>query len=153
MLTFVQMISDKEKSILNVLLDNSRLSFREVAKKVGVSAVTIMNRIKELETEKMIKSYTAVLDYEKLGYDVQAIIKLRISKGKLFDVEQKIAHHPAVFAVYDTTGDFDSIVLTKFKSRKSLDAFLKKIQAYDFVERTETSLILNTIVEKNITLE
>lgn len=112
--------------------------------------VTVINRVRELEKESIIKGYTAELDYEKLGYDVLAIILLRISKGKLFEVEKKIAIHPNVFAVYDVTGHFDCLIIAKFNNRKALDVFLKKIQAYDFVERTETSLVLNTIKEKNI---
>ena len=147
------MIKPKDQKILNILLENSRLSFRQIAKKAKVSVVTVINRVKELEKEKIIKSYTAELDYEKLGYDVQAIIELRIEKGKLFEVEKKIAILSNVFAVYDTTGDFDALVIAKFKSRKSLDNFLKKIQTHDFVQRTRTKLILNTIKEKNIEID
>jgi len=147
------MIKPKDQRILNILLDNSRLSFREIAKKAKVSVVTVINRVKEMEKEKVIRYYSAVLDYEALGYDVQAIIELRIEKGKLFEVEKKIAADPNVFAVYDTTGDFDALVIAKFRSRKSLDNFLKKIQKYDFVQRTETKLILNTIKEKYIKVD
>ncbi len=147
------MIKPKDVEILNILVDNARLSAREVAKKAGVSAVTAINKIKELEKSGVIKGYSAEIDSEKIGYDVHAIIRLQIAKGKLFEVENKIAVHPNVFAVYDVTGEFDALVITKFKSRKVLDTFLKKIQGYDFVQRTETQLILNTIKERNIKVE
>ncbi len=147
------MIKPKDAEILNILVDNARLSAREVAKKAGVSAVTAINKIKELEKAGIIKGYSAEIDSEKIGYDVHAIIRLQIAKGKLFEVENKIAVHPNVFAVYDVTGEFDALIITKFKSRKVLDTFLKKIQGYDFVQRTETQLILNTIKERNIKIE
>ena len=137
----------RDHTIVNVLLENSRLSCREIAKQVGCSVATVISRMKALKQEGILKKYTALLDYEKLGYDVQAVISLRISKGKLFEVEKKIAVHPQVFAVYDVTGNFDAIVVAKFKSRKALDTFLKKIQTYDFVERTDTKLVLNTFKE------
>ena len=70
-----------------------------------------------------------------------------VSKGKLFEVEKKIATDPSVHAVYDITGHFDVIVIARFKTRKSLDNFIKKIQTYDFVEKTETAIVLNTIKE------
>ncbi len=143
-------IDDVNKKILNAVLANSRLSYREIARQVGVSVVTVQKRIKWLEKEGMIKGYSAVFDYEKLGYDVSIIIKLRISKGKLFEVEKKIAVNPHVFAVYDVTGQFDAVIIAKFKNRKSMDAFLKKIQTYEFIERTETNLILNEIKEQSI---
>ena len=104
----------------------------------------------KLEKEKVIEKYTAKLDYEKIGYDVEVMIELRISKGRLFEVEKKIAAHPNVFAIYDVTGAYDAVILARFPTRRQMDNFLKKIQTYEFVERTETKLILNTIKEENI---
>jgi DNA-binding Lrp family transcriptional regulator len=146
-------IDDIDKKILNVILDNSKLSFRAIARKVGVSVVTVLKRVKILEREKIIKNYTSTLDYEKIGYDIHVIINLRIAKGKLFEVEAKIAKNPNVFAVYDATGNFDCLIIAKFKNRRSMDSFLKKIQTYDFVERTETSLILHTIKEEHVQVD
>src|SRR3989344_7150241 len=139
-----------DKEILNVLILDSKMSYRDVAKKVKVSVATAMNRIKKLEKESVIKRYATILDYDNIGYDVEVLIEVRISKGKLFQVEKEIAHHPNVFAVYDLTGDFDAAILARFRNRKAMDNFLKKIQTYDFVERTNTRLILNTIKEKEV---
>lgn len=144
------MADNKDLRLVNILQANSRLSCREIAKRSSMSVVTVINRLKDMEEQKVIRGYSADLDYDKLGFDVTAIIKLRISKGKLFEVENKIATEHCVFAVYDITGNFDCLVLAKFKSSKALDQFLKKIQKYDFVVRTETNLVLNTIVEKKI---
>jgi Lrp/AsnC family transcriptional regulator, regulator for asnA, asnC and gidA len=146
-------IDEVDKKIMNVLLSKPKLSVRDIAKHTDVSSVTVLKRIKNLEKEGVIKSYTTYLNYSKIGYDLDVIIKIRVSKGKLFEVEEKIAIHKNIFAVYDITGDFDVIVIAKFKNRKSLDAFLKKIQTYSFVERTETVMILNTIKEQFIGVE
>lgn len=146
-------LTEKDKKILNILLDNSRLSLRQIAKKANVSVATAMNHIKRLEKEGIINKYTAKLDYEKAGYDVEVIVEIRISKGKLFEVEKKIAMNPNVFAVYDITGPFDAVVLARFHTRRLMDNFLKKLQTYDFVERTETKLVLNTIKEVNIEID
>lgn len=141
-----------DKKILTTLQKNSRLSYRQIAKEVKVSVATAMHRVKALEQKGIIKHYTAELDTEKLGYDVQVIIEVQISKGKLLHVEHKIARHPNVVAVYDCTGDFDVILIARFKSRRLMDDFLKTIQTYDFVERTNTKLILNIIKEGSIHL-
>lgn len=140
-------VDEKDIKILNILTKNSRLSYREVAKLAGISTVTVLNRIKRLEEMKIINKYSVDLDYERLGYDVQVIIDIRVSKGKLIEVQKKIATDPHVWAVYDNTGHFDSTLIAKFRSRAAMDKFLKKIQSYEFVERTETKLILNTIKE------
>lgn len=143
-------IDETDKRLLNALLDNSRQSYRQVALNLGISVATVINHVGKLERENVIKGYTAVLDHEKLGYDIDAVINMKISKGKLFEVENKIAHLPSVAAVFDVTGDFDSMIIAKFRNRRGLDAFLKKIQTYDFVEGTNTILILNTIKNSQV---
>ena len=137
-----------DSKILDTLSDNSRLSMREISKKIGVSVATVMHRMKKLEESKAIKKYSVILDYNKLGYEIQALIHIDVSKGKMVEVEKKIATHPNVSAVYDITGHFDAVVLTKFKTMHALDKFIKKIQTYDFVEKTETTIILNTFKEE-----
>ena len=145
-------LEEKDRKILNILVDNSRLSLRQIAKKAGASVATVMHHIKKLEKDGIIKKYTSKIDYEKAGYDVEVIIEIRISKGKLFEVERKIASNPNVFAVYDTTGAMDAVVLARFQTRRHMDNFLKKLQTYEFVERTETKLILNAVKEENMQL-
>ena len=144
---------NKDKAILNVLLENSRLSFREIAKKTDMSTATVMHRVHALEKEKAIEKYSASLDYEKLGYDITIIVEIQVSKGKLEDVEKKIAKHPNVVAVYDVTGAFDVVIIAKFKNRKLMDVFLKHIQTYDFVLRTNTQLVLKTLKEDKIKVQ
>lgn len=138
---------DVDKKILDAVLDNAKMSLRDIAKQVKVSVATAMNRVRRMEKEGIIKKYTTVVDYGKLGFDVEVIIEVRVSKGRLIDVEKKIASEPNVFAVYDVTGDYDAIILARFKNRRAMDQFLKKIQRYDFVERTHTLFVLNTIKE------
>ena len=145
-------LDNTDKKIVNVLLDNSKLSFRQIGKRVGISVATVMNRVRKLESQGIIKKYTVALDYDKLGFDFPVLIDIRVAKGKLFNVEKKIAVEPNVFAVYDKTGHFDATIIAKFQNRKSMDSFLKKIQTYDFIERTETQLILNTIKEEGTKL-
>ena len=145
-------IDNTDKKIINTLIDNSRLSYRQLAKKTGVSVATAMNRVKRLEKSKIITKYSIGVKYSLIGYDMQIIMDVRVSKGKLDEVEEKISKHPNVFAVYDNTGPFDATIIAKFKDRRSADAFIKKIQTYDFVERTETKLLLKTVKEHMIKL-
>ena len=143
-------IDEKDRKIVHELLHNSRQSYREIAKRIGVSTATVMHRVNEMEKKGIISRYTTALDYERLGFDVQVIIEIRVAKGKLFEIEKKIAKHPNVSAVYDTTGEFDVTVIAKFKNRRAMDAFLKKIQTYEFIERTNTKLILNVMKEEPV---
>jgi DNA-binding Lrp family transcriptional regulator len=138
--------------ILNELSKNSRQSFRTLAKKLGVSPATLINHVNNLEKQGVIKGYSVRIDYETLGYDLTALIEVRIKKGRLFDVEKTIASKKNSCFVYDVTGDMDSLIVARFKSMRSLDKFVKSIQKIDFVERTSTKMVLNTIKEENLKL-
>ncbi len=138
---------DLDYKLLRELLINARNSSRKLAMAVGKSALTIIKRIEKLESAGIIKGYSAVLDFDKLGYNITAVINLKVAKGKLKEVETRIAKHPNVFSVYDVTGSYDTVVLARFKSVRSLDNFLKLIQTYPFVEGTQTSIALNVIKE------
>jgi DNA-binding Lrp family transcriptional regulator len=143
-------LDSTDQKIINELIDSCKMPLRTLADKIGVSFVTVMNRMKKLEKNGVINKYSARVNYDKLGYDTHVVIEIRIAKGKLIELESKIASSPNVYAVYDTTGDFDAIVLARFKNTRAMDNFLKAIQTYDFVERTNTKLILNTIKESQV---
>ena len=143
-------LTESEKRIINSLIRNSRQSYRELAKESKVSLATIANKIKLFSKEGVINGHTTLIDYDKLDYDLHVMINIRVSQGKEVVVEKKLFNNPNVTAIYDTTGEFDVLVIARFKNRKALDNYLKVIQAYEFVERTQTNLILNTIKEKPI---
>ena len=117
-----------DRKILNHLRRNGRDSYREIARKIGVSPATAMKRVKEMEAEGVIKHYRAVIDYDKLGYDLHVIVDVRVAKGKLQQIEKKIAKHPNVIMVFDNTGSFDATVLARFRGRASLYRFVKSLQ-------------------------
>jgi DNA-binding Lrp family transcriptional regulator len=133
--------------IVKTLLSNSRFSAREIARQAEVSVGTVLARLSTMEDEKIIKGYSALLDYEKLGYELTVVTEIMVSKGKLVKMEKEIANMPNVCAVYDTTGESDAMIIAKFKTRKELSAFTKGLLALPFVERTNTHVVLTTVKE------
>ncbi|MEM2958162.1 MAG: Lrp/AsnC family transcriptional regulator [Candidatus Freyarchaeota archaeon] len=140
-------IDDIDKAILKEILKNSRQSHREIAKKIGVSVGTVVSRTKKMEEEGIIKGYTAVLDHEKLGYDLTVVTEITVSQGKLLEVDREISQNPHTVAVYDVTGTVDAIIIAKFKNRNELSNFTKSLLSIPYVERTNTHVVLNTIKE------
>ena len=76
------------------------------------------------------------------------MVHLRITKGKIMEVQATIAKHDRVYAVYDITGEWDSLVLARFKDREEMDEFIKTILSQKNIERTSTSLVLNNVKEE-----
>jgi len=143
-------IKESDIRLLNVLIENPRKSYRELAKEAKLSIAIIGEKLKKLESSGILKGYTSLVDYDLLGYEIQVVINIRVAHGEAQNVEKKIFNNPNVMGIYNTTGDFDVLVIARFKSRKELDEYIKNLQGYEFVERTQTQLILNTIKERPI---
>ena len=140
-------MDETDVKILVRLLCDARMSHRKLAEEIGVSPPTVLARVDKLEKEGIIKSYSAMLDHEKLGYDLTAIIDITATKGKIVDLEKQIAKFPNVCAVYDTTGVTDMTIIAKFKSRAELSSFVKRDLSLPYVERTNTHVVLITVKE------
>ncbi|MGB9842655.1 MAG: Lrp/AsnC family transcriptional regulator [Candidatus Bathyarchaeales archaeon] len=140
-------LNETDKKILENLLIDARLSSRQIAKNVGVSVGTVLSRVKKMEEEGLIKGYSAVLDHEKLGYELTVVTEITVSKGKLVEMENEVAKLPGVCCVYDVTGLTDAIIIAKFKTREDLGKFTKNLLALPYVERTNTHVVLTTVKE------
>ncbi len=140
-------MEDMDLDILRILSEDDRVSLRTIAKELNKSPVTIKGHIEKLEENGVIKDYGVSINYEKIGFDIVALIELTISKGQMLEVERDIAKHPNIFAVYDITGEYDAIILGRFKNRSELSELVKEINKYEYVIRTNTHLILNVIKE------
>jgi DNA-binding Lrp family transcriptional regulator len=141
-------LSDKDSELLIQLTKNGKASQRELSKQTGLALGTVNTHIKKLENDKIIKGYFADIDPERVGFNLTAIINLRIKKGTLMDVQALIANHSRVFGVYDVTGEWDSLILARFKNREEMDNFIKTTLSQKHIERTSTSLVLNTVKEE-----
>lgn len=141
-------MDELDKKIIRILNENARKSYREMARKLNVSLSTISNRIKKLEDEEIIERYIPIVNQEKLGYTLTAIINLKISRGKLIEVQENISKDHRVRAVYDITGDWDSILIANFKDRRDLNGFIKGVLSMEYVERTNTQLVLNIVKDE-----
>jgi len=140
-------LDETDVKILKALSLDARLSSRQIAKQCGVSIGTVLSRIKKMEKKGIIKGYSALLDHEKLGYELTVVSEITVSKGRLLEMENEIARLPNVCCVYDVTGLIDAIIVAKFKDREELGKFTKRLLAMPYVERTNTHVVLTTIKE------
>jgi DNA-binding Lrp family transcriptional regulator len=133
--------------ILKKLLMDARSSYRKIAFEIGISPPTALNRILKLEKDNIIKSYSAILDHARLGFDLTAVIEITAIKNKISEVEKHISKLSNVCAVYDITGLTDMIIVAKFKNRRELSEFVKRDLSLPYVERTNTHIVLVTVKE------
>jgi len=141
-------LNDKDSELLRCLNKNGKASQRELAGLTGLALGTVSNHLKSLEKKNIIRGYLPDINPEKVGFTLTSTINLRIAKGKIMEVQASIAKHPRVYAVYDITGEWDSLVLARFKDREEMDQFIKTVLSQKNIERTSTSLVLNNVKEE-----
>ncbi len=137
-----------DSNIIECLNRDARKSFRDIAKELGISAGTAYNRIRKLEGQDIIKGYIPMIDAGKVGFDLFVIIGIKIAHGKLLEVEKKLTKDHRVYGVYDVTGEWDSIILARFRNREELNEFIKSVLATEHVERTYTQVVLNVLKDE-----
>lgn len=136
-----------DRMILERMLDDGRVSFRQLASEMHVSTTTVASRVARLLEAGTIRGFAARVDFQKLGYELTVVTEIHVSKGKLVEMEQAIARLPSVCAVYDVTGEIDAIVISKCRSREELSRFTKGLLAMHFVDHCNSHFVLTTVKE------
>ena len=140
-------MDEVDKRILRVLEADARTSLRKIAEEVGVALGTVSNRVRRMESLGIIRGYTVLLDPDKAGWGLSVVIGLRIEKGRLIEIQEKIAKDNRVYGVYDVTGDYDSMVLARGKDRDDLDDLIKNVLSMSGIERSVTHIVMNSVKE------
>ncbi len=137
-----------DRRILGLLNKDARTSFRNISRELKMSLTKVTHHVKKMEKEGIIRGFIPLIDPEKLGFDMLVVIGLDISKKKTIEIQEKIAKDPHVFAVYNTIGQWDSVIIARFKSRVDLDTFIRKVLSIPGVDKTYTQLVMNTVKDE-----
>lgn len=136
-----------DRKLVNQLLKNGRASLRSVAEELDVSVTTVSNHISELETEGIINGYSPTVDYGALGYDVTAILQLKVEGHALVEVTEQLTEKRQVMSVYETTGDYDVIAIGRFRDTDDMNASIKDLLTDPAIKESNTSVVLNPAKE------
>ena len=140
-------IDELDRRILGRVLKEGRISFRQLAYEMRVSTTTVASRAARLQRAGVIRGYSALVDFQRMGYELTVVTEIYVSKGKLVEMEGEIAKLPNVCAVYDVTGEIDAIVISKCRNREELSHFTKSLLAMPFVEHCNSHVVLTTVKE------
>ena len=129
--------------ILKVLQTNSRASFAEIGRQVGLTPPAVAERVKKLEDTGILEGYRAHLSYSELGYQLKAIITLRAFMGKLKPFLQMVTSLEEVVNCYRITGNENIIMEVVLRDQFHLEEFIDKLIQYG---ETRTHIVLSDIV-------
>ena len=143
------MLDEKDQRILELLQQDASLSTYAITKKSGIPQTTVLNRVKKLKEEGIIKRYTLDIDWKKLGLNNKALIFIKVDKNaeqkgsKVGEIEKKISRYPLVLNVKRLMGKHDFMVELVCKDIDELNDFLiKRIRSLPEIADTETVMIL-----------
>jgi Lrp/AsnC family transcriptional regulator for asnA, asnC and gidA len=117
-------LDEMDRRILNVLQRDGRLSFRNVARRLKVSDATIRSRVARLEQSNVIKGFTTVVDPERVGMEVVALIQLEVETQTLTKVNTDLRAVEEVKLVMETGDRSNIVLLAAFPTRDTLNEFL-----------------------------
>ena len=143
-----------DRKLVNALLGDGRASLRSLAEELDVSVTTVSNHLSDLEEEGIIEGYTPKVNYDKLGYDVTAILQLKVEGSALQDVTEELSEHRQMVTVYEVTGDHDIIAVGKFTDTDDMNDEIKTLLNDPEIKESNTSVVLNAAKEhEQFTLE
>ena len=142
-------LDNLDRAILHALQTNGRMSNVELAQRINLSPPATHARIKRLEQRGYIRQYTALLDQEKVGYDMLCFVHISLQIHQPEQVEgirTAIREMPEVLECYHVTGEFDYLLKVVIKNRKDLERFvIDRLTSVPGVARIHTSLVLNEV--------
>ena len=144
--TYRRAVDDVDLRIIDLLKRNSRMSFIEIGKRIGLSEGAVRRRVRLLVERGVIKRFTIELSKD---YVINAVTFLTLDRGDLAEeVIERISRIPEVESVYELTGRFDAMVMISARGVSSLNECIDKIRRVRGVKHTETAVILRIVEHK-----
>lgn len=138
---------DLDNQLINSLLGDGRASLRSLGDELDVSVTTVSNHINDLEAGGVIEGYTPMVDYGELGYDVTAVMHLKVEGSALAEIVDRLRDQEQMISVYEVTGDYDIIAIGKFTDTEGMNAQIKEMLADVDIRESNTSVVLNSVCE------
>ena len=139
----MQKIDNVDRKILDILIDNTRTPFTEIAKRLLVSAGTVHVRVKKLEESGIIKGSSLNLDYELLGYRFVAYIGVLADRsGQSYEILDHLNKIPHCTVAHLMTGKYNVICKIRAKNTNHAKDIIMQIEKIPGIQRLESMISL-----------
>jgi Lrp/AsnC family transcriptional regulator for asnA, asnC and gidA len=145
-------IDNTDLKILEILMQDAKKPFTEVAKRVFVSQGTVHVRMNKMEEAGIVEKTTLRINYAKLGYDITAFIGIYLEKSALYDkVLAKLKDIPEITNIHYTTGNYSMFIKIHCRDTNHLKEVLHdKMQQVEGIDRTETMISLEESLDRSL---
>lgn len=136
------MVDTIDLKLLELLKENSRLSFADLGRKIDLSPSAVRERIQKMEDSGVILKYGIQMDNRKLGYELEAFILLKVFPGQLKNVIAKLGDFPEIKEAHRITGEHNLHLKVLLKDQLDLQQLLDKLMVFG---DTNTCLVLSEV--------
>ena len=138
-----------DQQIISCLVSNARSSYAEIGSVVGLSAPAVKRRVDKLLSSGVLRGFAAVVDPEALGWGTEAFVEVHC-RGNVppARLTATLGPLPEVVAAYTVSGAADAIVHLRAASIHHLETALERLRALDIVDRTVSTVVLSTLLER-----
>ena len=141
-----------DRKIIDILQENGRITNTQLAAEIGISPPAMLERVKRLEKEAVIRRYVALVDPDKLGKGIMAIVAVSLAVHELSSLDRfmrEINKLEEVLECYHITGDDDFVLKVVVQSVKEYESFVvQKSTRVQGIRNIRTSIILSTVKYK-----
>ena len=143
-------LDEKDKAILSILSENARATYSDIAKKIGLSDVAVIKRIKRLERDGVIRRYTIIVDPEKLGYSIVSITGIDVEPEYLFKVISLLKEKEYVKYLALTSGDHNIMIIIWARDSNEANKIHNELESLPGVKRVCPAIILDVFKEEYV---
>jgi DNA-binding Lrp family transcriptional regulator len=140
-----------DQKIVALMREDARRSFKDIGDRVSLSAPAVKRRVDRLEREGVIKGYTTTVDHSAFGWHAHAFVEL-FCEGRMSgaEVREAVMRHPEVEGAYTIAGAPSAIIHVRAEDNQHLEETLERIRETDGVLRTQTQIVLSTLLERPV---
>lgn len=141
-------MDDVDVSIVELLQEDCKRSLADIGERVGLSAPSVIERIRKLEAQGVIRGYTVLVDARRVGLDVAAFIGVTINfPKKIASFEREVRKMAEVLECHHITGDHTLLLKIRTQNTATLEQVISRLRSIDGVDRTHTMVVLSTLTE------
>jgi Lrp/AsnC family leucine-responsive transcriptional regulator len=142
-------LDDIDVRLIHELQRDGKASLTHLGELVGMSAPSVMERVRKLEQAGVIRGYAALVDARAVGLDVTAFVGVSVAHPRHIETfERQIMPMAEVLECHHITGFHTLLLKVKVANTAALEKLITAIRALDGVERTETMVVLSTRAER-----
>jgi DNA-binding Lrp family transcriptional regulator len=137
------MADEIDERILRLLEENSRMTYVEIGRTVGLSEGAVRNRVQALVSEGVIKRFTIE---RSSTHGVRALTMIAVNPGRpTYEVSKLVNQLAGVERIYEVTGEYDIVMVSSGSSIEGINKVIEDVRKIEGVEKTNTIIVLRTI--------